>query len=472
MRQRSKSRSRSPLRECTLSEEEQEALQLEFARYYWLPPEGNDPPWLGTRALRLTRYRLKLLGEIEQLVDARDLDQTGDSLRLLCDPSIFARIRVRWQRFILLDDLARMSDVLFRGPIDSRHADEMDLRLHRAWRILRYQIADLDVFTESTMDFRVSAVKMAMMLETGRPPEAVHFDAQFQLPDARTLSCLLSLRCDKDDPEELMELYRLLCSKLQGMSCSHCHEAFHEGSSCGLFDGEQFTMPVTVPKVFVPPCGHAIHTICLGQQIIPTMDASSSDVRGRCRQCGVRYAWTGIDVDPMVNAFCLMFGPYVDRRAQEMMDEKELSATAIKSIAEICTNFSLELTGLVSASSIWLLLLRRHSFAEPHMVTLIGEEVMKYMTMPEGEDLEVPTLVPALPCEVPSNEFLPGVPGGDSGEDLSPCRSAVSAALDFTESSGEEEPFLDLGTEMLNQIVRGCNEGADRSMHGLLPDPH
>eukprot|EP00434_Breviolum_minutum_P040680 symbB.v1.2.036160.t1/scaffold5040.1/size31563/1 len=140
MRQRSKSRSRSPLRECTLSEEEQEALQLEFARYYWLPPEGNDPPWLGTRALRLTRYRLKLLGEIEQLVDARDLDQTGDSLRLLCDPSIFARIRVRWQRFILLDDLARMSDVLFRGPIDSRHADEMDLRLHRAWRILRYQL--------------------------------------------------------------------------------------------------------------------------------------------------------------------------------------------------------------------------------------------------------------------------------------------------------------------------------------------
>ena len=27
-------------------------------------------------------------------------------------------------------------------------------------------------------------------------------------------------------------------------------------------------------------------------------------------------------------------------------------------------------------------------------------------------------------------------------QDLSPCRSAVSAALDFTESSGEEEPIF------------------------------
>ncbi|CAK9069165.1 Hypothetical protein SCF082_LOCUS34695, partial [Durusdinium trenchii] len=233
------------------------------------------------------------------------------------------------QRFVLLDDLARMSDVLFRGPIDPRHADEMDLRLHHAWRTLRHQIPDLADFAQSTRDVRISAAKMAMMLETGRPTDLLP-DA-LELPDARTLSCLLSLRCEKDDAEELNELYRLLCQKLQGCSCSHCHRGFDESSSCGIFDGEQLTIPVTVPKVLVPPCGHALHTLCIGEQIIPNDSAES---RGLCRQCGQPYGWTGIDVDPMVNAFCLMFGPYVDTRSQEMYAEKKLSTTAILSISE------------------------------------------------------------------------------------------------------------------------------------------
>lgn len=459
-------RSRSPLRECALSEEEQEAWLAEFARHYWLPPEGQHPPWLGARALRLIRFRLKIAVEIEELVDLAE----GEGRLMpedLANPGVMASVRARWQRFVWLDDLARMSDVLFRGPIDARHADEMDLRLAQAWRILRFQIPNLVDFAAATQSFRISAVKMAMMLETGRPLEAAAFDAQFQLPDARTLSCLLSLRCDKDDPEELLELYRLVCSKLQGTSCSHCHEAFHEGSSCGIFDGDTFTIPVTVPKIFVPPCGHAIHTTCLGREIIP----GNSECRGHCRQCRVANAWTGIDVDPMVNAFCLLFGPYVDKRTQEMCEANELSITAIKSIAEICTNFSLELAGLVSASSAWLLLLKRHDFAEPHMVNLVGEEVLRYLTLPEGEDLEVPTLVPALPCEVMSNEFLPEVP--DSGEEqlLSPGDLPPESESSFGD---EEEPNShdchDPSAVMLNQLVEGCG-GGDRSMCGLLPMP-
>lgn len=456
-------RSRSPLRECVLSEEEQEAWLAEFARHYWLPPEGQDPPWLGARAVRLIRFRLKIALEIEELVDL-----AGEGRLMpedLVDPGLMASVRARWQRFVWLDDLARMSDVLFRGPIDARHADEMDLRLAQAWRILRFQIPNLLDFAAATQRFRISAVKMAMMLETGRPPEAAVFDAQFQLPDARTLSCLLSLRCDKDDPEELLELYRLVCSKLQGTSCSHCHEAFHEGSSCGIFDGERLTIPATVPKIFVAPCGHAIHTTCLGREIIPG-GREGGECRGRCRQCGEPHAWTGIDVDPMVNAFCLLFGPYVDKRTQEMCEANELSITAIKSIAEICSNFSLELAGLVSASSAWLLLLKRHDFAQPQMVSLVGEEVLRCLTLPEGEELEVPTLVPALPCEVMSNEFLPEVP--DSGEEqlLSPAEPPESES-----SFGDEEPGMcDPSAVMLNQLVEGCG-GVDRSMHGLLPMP-
>lgn len=436
------SRSRSPLRLIALSEQEQEAFLVEFAQHYWSPSEGSCE-----RADRLTRYRGRLLAEIEQLV----MDVCHDA------PRITTATRVRWQRFVLLDDLARMSDVLFRGPIDPRHADEMDLRLHHAWRTLRHQIPGLADFAQSTRDVRISAAKMAMMLETGRPTDLLP-DA-LELPDARTLSCLLSLRCEKDDAEELNEFYRLLCQKLQGCSCSHCHRGFDESSSCGIFDGEQLTIPVTVPKVLVPPCGHALHTLCIGEQIIPNDSAES---RGLCRQCGQPYGWTGIDVDPMVNAFCLMFGPYVDTRSQEMYAEKKLSTTAILSISEVCVNFSLELSGLVSPSSIWLLLLRRHAFEHPDMVSLVGQEVLRSLTLPEGEELEVPTLVdsPAGPqsdgLDAPPmlmDEALPSL----LPESLSPP----------SEPSDVSEELAEPSAVMLNQLVAGCD--GDRSMNGLLP---
>eukprot|EP00913_Durusdinium_trenchii_P008409 g7897.t3 len=177
-----------------------------------------------------------------------------------------------------------------------------------------------------------------------------------------------------------------MVNKSQSLGQQPVDRTLGGGSSCGIFDGEQLTIPVTVPKVLVPPCGHALHTLCIGEQIIPNDSAES---RGLCRQCGQPYGWTGIDVDPMVNAFCLMFGPY------EMYAEKKLSTTAILSISEVCVNFSLELSGLVSPSSIWLLLLRRHAFEHPDMDPWeINSEVpRRSLTLPEGEELEVPTLV-------------------------------------------------------------------------------
>lgn len=464
-------RSRSPLRQCVLSPEEQEAFLVQFAQHYWLPPDSGLAPWQGTRAERVQRYRAQLLSEVEELVaEAADADPADFGPLLDCAALRRSKESVlRWQRFVFLDDIARMSDVLFRGPIEPKHADEMDARLHDAWRRLRTMIPDLGEFDALTAEFRVSAVKVAMMLETGRPSEAATFDVDFRLPDARTLSCLLSLRCDKDDAEELRELYRLLCQKLQGLTCAHCHEPFDESTSAGFFNGESLVIPVTVPKVFVPQCGHAIHTLCLGSQILP----EDGGARGDCRRCGMPYAWSGIDVDPIVNAFCLMFGPYVDQRSQDMADDGKLSADAITKISEVCVNFSLELGGLVSATNAWLLLCRRHTFAEPEIVRIVGEEVLRLLTLPEdarGAQLELPALVPALPSDG-SDQAQPA-PGP-----LEPPEFALpmpASPTDEGEASLEcltddEDPCIntDPSAIMLNQLVEGC--GGDRSLNGLLP---
>jgi len=333
----------------------------------------------------------------------------------------------------------------------------MDHRLYDAWRRLRAMIPDLAEFAALTSDFRVSAVRVAMMLETGRPPEAASFDWDFRLPDARTLSCLLSLRCEKDDPEELKELYRLLCHKLQGQNCAGCNEPFHESSSAGQFDRECFSVPLTVPKVFVPQCGHAIHTLCFGEQLIP----ENAGKRGDCRRCGMPYAWSGIDVDPMVNAFCFMFGPYVDRRAQDMSEARELSASAITSISEVCVNFSLELGGLVSATSAWALLCRRYAFADPAMVRIVGEEVTRLLTLPEDErggDLELPTLV----ADDPSDNAGPSEPPEFALP--MPASPTEEARSDLASTDGEEIP--DPSEQMLDQLSAGC--GGDRHLNGLL----
>jgi len=282
----------------------------------------------------------------------------------------------------------RMSDALFRGPIEPRHADEVDARLHRAWRRFVPLAAHLGDLLDLAADFRVSAVRVGMMLETARPPQASQFDSAFELPDARTLASLLLLRCEKDDEEELLEMYRLLCQKLHGVTCAWCGKPFDECSSAGLWDGELLVMPTTVPKVLVPQCGHAIHTLCFGSQLT---SGCGGGLRGACRRCGLDYQWTSIDVDPMVNVFCMMFGECVDREAKEMCEAGEVSARAAVDIAEVCRAFSQELNGMISPSSAWVLLTKRHSFAEPGVVDAIGDVVLPLLTGPgpdsEGEEL-------------------------------------------------------------------------------------
>lgn len=370
-----RSRSPRPLAAAP-SAEAREALLIEFARLFWKPPDGlGTPPWDGWRAGAVKRFRERLVAQAEAAADLHADLEAGL-------PRLSKDVVARWQRFVFFEDIARMSDILFRGPIEPRHADDIDFRLHCAWRHLRASIAEPQEFTAHTADFRVSAVRVAMMLETARPPEASQLDGHYELPDARTLASLLALRCEKDDVEELLEMYRLVCQKLHGV-CTWCGEAFDEGSSAGLFDGaDTLVIPVTVPKVFVPHCGHAVHTLCFGSQLVPDRQCG---LRGRCRRCGQPYAWTSIDVDPMVNAFCLLFGPYVDKRAMDMRAAGEVSDSAVFGIAEVCQSFSLELSGLVSASSAWILLARRHTFSDPEMVDIIWESVLRLLTPPEPE---------------------------------------------------------------------------------------
>jgi len=238
-------------------------------------------------------------------------------------------------------------------------------------------VTESEDFTSMTSDFRVSAVRVAMMLETARPPEASQLDGHFELPDARTLASLLSLRCEKDDVEELLEMYRLVCHNLGGVTCAWCCKPFDETSSAGLFDGADcMVFPATVPKVLVPQCGHAIHTLCFGSQLVPERQGGP---RGLCRRCGLPYGWTSIDVDPMVNAFCLLFGPYVDKRTVEMSSVGEVSHAAVLGIAEVCQAFSLELGGLLSSASAWMLLAKRHDFTEPEALAAVGDAVLRLL---------------------------------------------------------------------------------------------
>lgn len=377
-------RSRSP-RLQPLGVEAREAALAEFARNYWIAPDGDDvPAWAGERALEVMRYRRRLLDQVWSTADDMcDGLWKGESP---WHPEPSRGLILKWQRFTFYEDLLRMSDVLFRGPIEPNHAHDVDERLHLAWRRFRGTVGSIEVYMQETVDFRVSAVRMAMVLETARPAEATHLDYSYELPDARTLASLLALRCEKDEEEELLEMYRLVCQKLGGCRCTWCMEVLDESSAGGTFDGATLAVPVTVPKILVPPCGHAIHTLCFGSQLLP--DSQRSGVRGHCRRCGVPYGWTAIDVDPMVSAFCLLFGSYVDKQASEMLAEGCMARSAILSIAEICQSFSLELDGLVSSHNAWVLLTQRHAFECPKdTIEIIGQAVMDLLTNPSpGQD--------------------------------------------------------------------------------------
>jgi len=298
-----------------------------------------------------------------------------------------------------------------------------------------------------------------MILETARPPEASHFDSSYALPDARTLSSLLSLRCEKDDAEELMEMYRLVCSKLSGERCAWCSGTLDESSSAGLFDGHTLAIPSTVPKVLVPQCGHPIHTLCFGSQLLP--DQRCGGMRGHCRRCGYSYAWSSIDVDPIVSAFCLLFGSYVDKRASEMHAEGEIFRSAIDSMVEICHGFSQELCGLVAPASAWTMLVKRHAFeCHPDAINVINECVLNILA-----PLEDPELCSEVPKEPQGPLVHTAVVGPEDRHDSDEALSDASSGL-IEERKHLTEVFLpdedaasDLETECAEHIQAGNGEG-------------
>lgn len=338
------------------------------------------PPWVGERAKAIYAFRERMVKQVTQASEISDdnlVDMISGHFRAPAEEDVH-----RWRRFTFFDDIARMSDVLFRGPIEPRHADDVDMRLHSALARISRTISDTDVFCAAIKEYRVSSVHIAMLLETAKPPEIIA-EGYYELPDARTLSGLLSLRCDKDDPEELLEIYRLICSKLRGIACPDCGGPLDEHTSAGFLDSEEaLIFPISVPKIFVPHCGHAIHTLCFGHMLIP----ADAGFRGRCRACGDPFLWDTIDIEPMLNAFCLLFSPYIERKVHESEAIGEISQSAVLSVALFCRNFSDEMGGLVSPTSAWLTLSRRCGYEG----TLLGDHVMEVLLPPPEHDDEIP----------------------------------------------------------------------------------
>jgi len=374
-------RSRSPPLLRVLSPEYQEEHLAEFARVYWTPPDSKEvPPWKGQRARAVQVFREHLVSQVELAAsdeDERFLLHTKEQL------STFWRRRIlpRWCAYTFFEDLAKMSDVLFRGPIDAAHAQDTDIRLSSAWRRISATIFDIEEFEEVVAPFRVSAVRVAIILETARPAEAAAMDGLYELPDARTLASLLHLRCHKDFKEEIAEMYRLLFRKLGGTTCSWCSKPLDEDLS--LCDGcSDMAIPM-IPRVFVPQCGHAIHAVCFANMLVGDFDPSE---RGRCRQCFQPFGWSAIDVDPLVSAFCWNLGRYVDQGAQEIRATGEVLASRplVHSCAGACEAFSQELNGLISPSVAWIALTKRHCFLEREVVSLIGDLVLRALSMPPG----------------------------------------------------------------------------------------
>mmetsp|Transcript_34641 Transcript_34641/g.73772 ORF Transcript_34641/g.73772 Transcript_34641/m.73772 type:complete len:482 (+) Transcript_34641:354-1799(+) len=367
----SPSRSRSPRAQALLPPplEVREAFISDFAALFWLRNKSiEDPPWCGEREARIRQFRERLVGLAEQAAPANE-DWIDELLARPHRATIDKVLLSRWQRFTFFDDLARLSDVLFRGPIDGRHAHEVDVRLLAAWQ--RLDSASL-VFAAGPMhlnpkirDYHISAVRIAVMLETERPLEE-----EEDIPDARTLATLLNLRCEKEGEEEVLEMYKVLCHKLTDCLCPGCSNPFDDVSSLGHFENPNSG---PVPKVLVPQCGHAMHSICFCSQL-----ASDRAVghRGCCRYCGLEYAWTTADVDPMIDAFCLVFGPHVDLKVREMAKERIWSEETILGFVQACERFSAESNGLLGPATIWRVFMRRYRFSQEDTIIVVSEEVL------------------------------------------------------------------------------------------------
>jgi len=85
----------------------------------------------------------------------------------------------------------------------------------------------------------------------------------------------------------------------------------------------------------------------------------------------------------MINAFCLLFGNYVDRITRPMCEAGKVIREGVLSIAEVCQNFSLEANGLVSSTSAWMLLTKRHVFLDPEVVEAINDMVLDVLMPPD-----------------------------------------------------------------------------------------
>jgi len=421
---RHRCRSRSPRPIVPPSLRDREALLAEFVRLYWEPPDFPDaPPWTGQRAAKLVDFRERLTSEAERVAA---IGEDDDDRHINCEEALDGRLVSRWQRFVAMYDLARMSDVLFRGPIESSHEVDIDVRLSRAMRRVHESVTDVGEFLRHVAEFRVSAVNVAILLETSRGTHVEQAGDCEDLPDARTLAGLLTRRCGNDGCEEVIEMYRLLCQKLAGVACPMCGEGFDEAESAGCWaveTGAPGSPTASVPKVLVPQCGHAVHTACFGEHLSSNVGAGP---RGRCRCCGASFGWTSIDIDPLLSTFTEMNRTYFDSILVKVSDDVEDPLQDAIGVARACQNLAVESNGLVTAATAWLAIRHRYADSRPEVVDHFEGAMLQLLPLLEAE----------RPCDRTPLEFLTesvviGPEDRSDADDDASCSSRSEGAKEF-----------------------------------------
>jgi len=145
---------------------------------------------------------------------------------------------------------------------------------------------------------------------------ALRLEAEGEGADARTLMSLLAWRSERDVEEEVRQVYGLATMKLKFSGVGSCHLCAREFDvdTLGVLETEEELeeafqrgeeLPFAIPKIIVPPCGHAVHSICWCTRLVAS-DREGEDRLGYCKEC-TKYTWYQIDTGILQKVFTFVF---------------------------------------------------------------------------------------------------------------------------------------------------------------------
>lgn len=376
----SPSRSRSPRRPNDIGDAEKNAQMHQFTLLYFC----NE----SHRLAKIRAYRSGLLDKLR--AGLRNIS-TGHA--------------------VFYDDLLRMSEVIFREePVEDIRASSLQYSLdatdRRLLRIINDEMhGDIEAFDKMTAHHRVSAVHLALRLETGPVGTGAS-------PDARTLMNLLAWRSELDPEDEVRQVYSLATMKLKFCGCGVCTLCQREFDVdlLGVLENQEEIedvraddLPFAVPKIIVPRCGHAIHSLCWCARLVaPTL--GEDILWGHCSVCKVQFEWLQMDIRILQKVFRFVFSNYLCRALEKdgfdtMSTDLTMNgdvAQAASLAATICTNFQAEATNIITAPCEW-----------DCLWVNISEALPAFARTPLGHSFATAVLrklCPVEPCDVQDSE--------------------------------------------------------------------